>query len=133
MNVTRETFDRQMIRALAMRAMGMSSCAIGTMLGLRTDIVSHRFRRHDQREAVHLAIAPPKPKRPASKPVVASKTAAIIDSETVLWTRARRLAAARRLKLRWCIGHIADDLNGLPGPPLSARDVIKFARGEVSL
>ena len=49
-----------------------------------------------------------------------------------MWTAARKLAVARRVKAKWCISHIASDLNELPGPPITPRDVIAFSRGEVA-
>ena len=49
------------------------------------------------------------------------------EIEEAVWSYARKLAAARRIKARHCISHIADDLNGLPGPKVSPRDVLVLA------
>lgn len=47
-----------------------------------------------------------------------------------IWSRARLLGLERRLKLRWNLDHIADDLSWLPGPPVHVRDVIDAIRSE---
>jgi hypothetical protein len=109
-----ETRKRQMKRALAMREKGMSVAAISAALGVNRQAQSERFRLHDRR----MAMAKDAPETN-------------LDPGPV-WSKARRIGAARRLKKKWCLDLIAEDLNNLPGPLVSPRDVLAYARGEVA-
>ena len=73
---------------------------------------------------------------PAKHPGRQKAAPAVEDKPKVdpLWSAARKLAAARRIKARHCISHIAFDLNELPGPQILPRDVVQFiqSRGFVT-
>jgi transposase len=45
---------------------------------------------------------------------------------TDCWTKAREIAAHRMLRARHNLDHIAEALNGLPGPAVLPRDVVSF-------
>ena len=121
---SQETFRRQMARALEMRANGQTNATIAAALRIPARLVNERFYRHDRK-----ATAQPVPVVVVRE--IKPETAPEVEDETVVWTAARKLAVARRVKAKWCISHIADDLNGMPGPRLSPRDVLVFT-GRIS-
>ena len=108
-----------MARALEMRANGQTNATIAAALRIPARLVNERFYRHDRKTTA----------QPAPVGVVREikpETTPEVEDETVVWTAARKLAVARRVKARHCWDHIASDLNQLPGPRLSPRDVLVF-------
>jgi hypothetical protein len=127
--VSDEIYEQQMARALFLKAEGVSLRLIADEIGISRDTLSSRLRnRHGGAKRVQFDRKPKRGKWiDIDTPSPVEKVEAGPEEAGPLWSRARVLGVARRLKARWSIDHIASDLSAMPGPQVSPQDVLRWA------